>query len=113
MLPAQRVVQEVQVWLLYRHLRSASGPFFSEIMPMPLHDHPCYGVVRCPFGLTAGMHAEAAWNTLSVADLSVGGGRGTACRCRHKRLLVNSRLDPRPRTIRAKNMFYAWSLIIY
>ena len=25
----------------------------------------------CPFGLPAGMHAEAAWNTVSVADLSV------------------------------------------
>jgi hypothetical protein len=43
---------------------------------MPLHDHPCYGVVLCPFGLPAGMHAEAAWNTVSVVDLnlSVGGG---------------------------------------
>ena len=41
-------------------------------MTMPLHDHPCYGMVLCPFG-RPGTHAEAAWNTVSVADLSVGG----------------------------------------
>lgn len=41
-------------------------------MSMHLHDHSCYGVVLCPFGLPAGMHAEAAWNTVNVADLSVG-----------------------------------------
>ena len=41
-------------------------------MSMPLGDYPCSGIVLCPFGLPAGMHAEAAWNTVSVADLSVG-----------------------------------------
>jgi hypothetical protein len=53
-------------WLLRNGL-------FSEMMSMPLLDHSCYGVVLCPFGLPAGMHAEAACNTLGVADLSVGG----------------------------------------
>jgi hypothetical protein len=41
-------------------------------MSMPLRDHTSYGAVLCPFGLPAGMHAEAAWNKVSVADLSVG-----------------------------------------
>jgi len=42
------------------------------MVSIPLHDRPCYGVVLCLFGLPAGMHAEAAWSTVGVADLSVG-----------------------------------------
>ena len=34
--------------------------------------YPCYGLVLCPFGQSAGMHAEAAWNAVSVVNLSVG-----------------------------------------
>jgi hypothetical protein len=65
------------------------------MMSLPLHDHPCYCLVLCPFGLPAGMHAEAAWNALSVADLSVAG------------------LFPRPRVAwdhSCRGMFDAWSL---
>jgi len=35
---------------------------FSEIMSVL--DQPYSSVVLCPFGLPAGMHAEAAWNTV-------------------------------------------------
>ncbi len=57
------------------HDRLLRYGLLSEITSTPLHVHLCYGYggVLCPFGLRAGMHAEEAWTTICVADLSVGG----------------------------------------
>ena len=68
-------------WLMFFHYRRRStslrfdvhhdwllrNGLFSEIMSVPLHDQPYSGVVLCPFGLPAGMHAEAAWNTVKCS----------------------------------------------
>ena len=70
-------------------------------MSMPLYDHPCYGVVLCPFGLPAGMHADAAWSTVSVADLSV-----LACRVPG---VGSPSCQARP-DHSCRNVFDAWSL---